>query len=325
MSAVNFADPFLSEPSIRLLLSRLRTPHASFAPEQLRIDFHALHPGGRSRLVATLKLMEMMGLIKRKEPGMFFFSAEPQVFSESDPIIAFAELLTRWLKDQDYLSRFVEALQLDEHGGIVLDTLRVPWGLNNLRHLLREVGVLLRDDVNVRHWKVAPRYSTVFIQAAKDRSLARNASRFTPEERRRLQDRLERLGEEAENWALTYEKKRLAEHPLVELVRRVSLDDVSAGYDIASFASSKSLSHDRFLEIKSFSDRPRFFWSIGETEKAKELGDQYILMLIDRAKMPDPSYAPLEIADPYNYFVGTVLEGWNILPTEWLAEKIEET
>lgn len=64
-------------------------------------------------------------------------------------------------------------------------------------------------------------------------------------------------GEAAEQWVLEFEARRLqADDCLFEAatIQRTSVFDVAAGYDIASFnGRSLTLSHDRFIEVKSTS------------------------------------------------------------------------
>lgn len=322
MSAARFAEPFLTEPSIKLLISRLNATSKSFPISQLKSDFHALHPGGRSQLAATLSLLKAIGLlsggIEKNIPDQEIIKSEHNISVQS-----FAHRLIEWMGTGGLIAEFIEALQYDdEHETVVLDTLRVPWRLNYIKHLLREIGVFSRDDVNVRHWTINAEYSQWFLEAAKKETFSSTSkSPMSIEELQRVKEQQNILGEQAEEWALSYEKQRLAEHPFVALIRRVSTSDVSAGYDIISFSSLRSLSHDRFIEIKSFSHELRFFWSVGEIQKARILGNKYILMLVDRKKVSEPDYEPTEIPDPYNYFFSTTPKDWDINSTEWMIER----
>jgi hypothetical protein len=58
--------------------------------------------------------------------------------------------------------------------------------------------------------------------------------------------------------------------------------DVSAGYDIASLKDQGSSIIDKFIEVKSYSGSPYFYWSKNEIEVAKQERDNYFLYLINR-------------------------------------------
>lgn len=90
------------------------------------------------------------------------------------------------------------------------------------------------------------------------------------------------VGELGESLSLDYEKNRLSRLGLraeSDSVVRISLTDVSAGYDIKSFAgSSLTLKHDLFVEVKA---RKRnissFIMSANEIRVAKKLGSRYVI------------------------------------------------
>jgi hypothetical protein len=69
--------------------------------------------------------------------------------------------------------------------------------------------------VNVRHWTIASQYSERFLEASKKEAFAvTSKSPMSPEDLLRLKEQQSLLGEQAEEWALSYEKQRLAKHPL---------------------------------------------------------------------------------------------------------------
>ena len=122
------------------------------------------------------------------------------------------------------------------------------------------------------------------------------------------QEKNRQLGALAEKYVLDFECRRLERNDIM-LVSEV---DYAAGFDIASFSSNHSEVFDRFIEVKSYSLKCRFFWSNNEFEVARELGDQYFLYLVDRGQMQDVGYEPEIIQNPaQNLFVGS----------NWLIEK----
>src|SRR3546814_10445077 len=88
------------------------------------------------------------------------------------------------------------------------------------------------------------------------------------------------------------EQRRLATHPLVEQVTRVSIENAGAGFDIISFSTPSAIVHDHFIEVKSFSGRRRFFWTRNEMETARRLGEAYHLCIVDRDRIYPSDYSP---------------------------------
>lgn len=144
---------------------------------------------------------------------------------------------------------------------------------------------------------------------------------------------LEKLKEELENqelqgaraelFVLEYEKRRLGSAALSEKVKQISTIDVSAGYDIVSFAGPGSTSYDRFIEVKSYQGGVHFYWSENEIATAKLHGDKYYLALVDDSKLSVPGYAPLFIRNP----AGEILEtdAWILTPTSYLIVPTDTT
>jgi hypothetical protein len=113
------------------------------------------------------------------------------------------------------------------------------------------------------------------------------------------QELIEKQGREAEEFVLLYELKRLSNHLLKEKVIRISEFDVSAGFDIISFETENSKELDRFIEVKSYSGIPNFFWSQNEIEFSKMKKHSYYLYLVDRTKMKSEKYEPIIIQNPF--------------------------
>jgi hypothetical protein len=109
-------------------------------------------------------------------------------------------------------------------------------------------------------------------------------------------------GDIAEEFVLGIERRRLAKHSHIEAVKRVSLTNVSAGFDIQSFESDKSEKLDKFIEVKSYLGAPGFYWSVNEIHVAKEKGELYSLVIVDYSKIDQEDYEPSEIKNPYLIF-----------------------
>ncbi len=129
------------------------------------------------------------------------------------------------------------------------------------------------------------------------------------------------LGETGELFVVNYECKRLSVRKDLNKIKRISIMDVSAGYDIISFNDTSSESLDRFIEVKTFKGKPHFHWSSNEIQAAKIKSKNYHLYLIDANKMADSSYTPLIICDPVTYFEKNI--DWISNPESFLFEKID--
>jgi len=125
----------------------------------------------------------------------------------------------------------------------------------------------------------------------------------SPEQLKAEMKAQEERGEVAEEYVLNLELERLKKHPLRKEIKRTSLEDVKAGFDIQSFKSLKSTSIDKFIEVKSFKERnERFFWSINEIKKSAKMKNGYILFIVNYSKINDKDYTCREIPNPYEVF-----------------------
>lgn len=115
--------------------------------------------------------------------------------------------------------------------------------------------------------------------------------------RRKLEEN-NKAGEEAELFALRYEKSRIANCLLTNKIRIISDIDVCAGYDIVSFEFDNSIDFDRFIEVKAISNSSSFFWSKNEINTALLKGRQYYLYLVDLRRTSEVDYSPIIICDP---------------------------
>lgn len=109
----------------------------------------------------------------------------------------------------------------------------------------------------------------------------------------------ERRGREAEEFVVAYERRQRSGHPQCDQIRRVSEENVEAGYDVASYASDDSVELDKFIEVKSYLGAKRIYWSRNEQKVAEKLGAAYFLYLVDSERIQEPGYEPEIIANPH--------------------------
>ena len=127
-------------------------------------------------------------------------------------------------------------------------------------------------------------------------------------------------GEKGELFVLDYEKRRLNTRVDLSKIKRISVLDVTAGYDIVSFNYEDSNAIDRFVEVKSYNGKPHFYWSANEIQVAKIKSKNYYLYLVDICKISDCDYHPIVISDPISYFVNN--QEWDSKAQSYLFKKI---
>lgn len=202
-------------------------------------------------------------------------------------------------------------------GGLMIDAMTLPPIRDGLAMWLTDFGIAQRAAVQTRFWTVADDHSKAFLTGARDANKkpprrAKSAERLAADLARQAE-----AGAAAEAWVVQYERERLSDHPLRDQIRQVSEDDVSAGYDIVSFASVHSIRHDRFIEVKSHGERKVFHWSRNEIATAVEFGEDYALYLVDRDRCGQAGYAPHTITGPTPEMFALPESGWRVEATSF--------
>lgn len=107
---------------------------------------------------------------------------------------------------------------------------------------------------------------------------------LTPEELYQRLSAQRRLGDLGERLVLRYEQERLASQGLKGLadrVKRISLENTAAGFDIQSFESGIGILHDRFIEVKTTTGNvPHFYLPRNELSKADVLREKYLIACV---------------------------------------------
>jgi len=129
-------------------------------------------------------------------------------------------------------------------------------------------------------------------------------------------------GEFGEKYIIEYENKRLELRVDKSKIKRISVLDVSAGYDIISFNDIASATLDRFIEVKTYKGNPHFHWSANEINTAKVRSNHYYLYLVDFNKISLPLYKPIIICDPITYFENNA--AWSSTPESFFFNKISD-
>ena len=262
--------------------------------EQILRDFAASHVASWSKARNTLCLLERLTLLRKADGRVFLSPAIPTTELRGELAQRVAEELAARITTSG--APVLQARAPD--AGLWLDVKLLPPPHDGLPLWAVEFDVAVRDGSSARFWRVADRYERAFIDAA--RGVNRRPRR--PKHLDELEAALAAQaahGRAAEEWVVRFEKRRLRGHLLIDQIRRVSDEDVAAGYDIVSFSGLGALAHDLFLEVKSYERVPRFFWTRNEIATAREFGEQYALVLLDRALWDRTDYMPKFIPGPY--------------------------
>lgn len=169
---------------------------------------------------------------------------------------------------------------------------------SSLRNFLVTSGFFVKNEIIDFEFYIHSEYQNWFlsevIPGIENSQLGNNSIQDLHSQRARK----EKLGREAEEFILNFERRERKNHPKVENIQIISDRDTHAGYDIMSYSSDDALLLDKFIEVKSYSESPYFFWSNNEAQIAKKKGASYFLYLVDRNRMNEKNYRPMQIANP---------------------------
>jgi len=128
------------------------------------------------------------------------------------------------------------------------------------------------------------------------------SNKFSPEQLKKLKLAQEKLGLAAEKIILKYEKDKLQSLGLNVSPKHISLDDVSAGYDIESFNIINSQPENIYIEVKAVSQSNyQFHLSAQEYQTADRLKDLYYIYLL-----------PVDYSHETNFNINNLLKINNI-------------
>lgn len=254
--------------------------------------------GAIAILVNTGILETESGLLR---PGKHF----DVVFDKHNLSLSIAKQISLALQEAGELTDVFVAGSLTREGsdnGVYLHVSKIPLRYLPLIKLFRELGTLTPIGGSNALLKVTDILSAILTDAIYQEGpkLGRQKG-LSPEQLATLLEAKKRQGEAAEKFVHEYELRRLAGHPGSKSIRRISLDDTGAGYDIVSFDSQSSVIPDRFIEVKSFLEYEHFYLSSGEARASEVFQDSYYLYLVDISRISEQAYVPKIIRNPYKY------------------------
>ncbi len=287
--------------------------HMGYSRHQLLRDLAATIPVSLSKARNTLALLKRLEIV-REEDGRIWIAGRNNEEEPWDACLArhTAQMLAERIVDDNAVS-CIQSRGTPPR--LWLDSMVMPGVTDGLTLWVTEFSVATRDKVGERFWEVAPQFVATLLSSVRYANAKRPRRAVSADQ---LQDQLAAQAEQglmAEEWVLKFERARLSDHPLVDQVRRVSSEDVGAGYDIVSFSETGKLRHDLFIEVKSFRGTKRFFWTRNELATAEEFGEEYALYLVDFSEMNSPNYQPHVITGPYWALLESPESGWQVSPT----------
>ncbi len=268
---------------------------------------------GLSIFDGCIHFAKCIGIITVDAEGCITLNAELNPFPRSENHLynKILEKILMVLKNDDVLQAIFSSENVSYdiiYRSIQIDNSAFDLRYSNFKDLLISFGFLTpHPDNNIPKYIVSGRYKRLFDQLLLPEIKIR---KLGIDELRKTFEQKQIYGEEAEIFVLAYEKARLAEHPNLEKIEIISEYDVSAGYDLVSFCGVDSSEIDRFVEVKSFTGSPYFYWSRNEIDTARIRRESYYLYLVDREKMNEEGYAPIIVKDPFVNILGKP-DDWN--------------
>jgi hypothetical protein len=255
--------------------------------------------------------------------GWICCDAKISISREIYPILEDATLLNRYmiettlklLFENEILTAEMFTYDIDQRSLSFRNEL-LPLSCAPIRNVLISQSLLnVKRDMSKSTFWVHPDYENTLGYYFKDSKRKHTL--------KQLKARLEAdsvAGEQAESFALEYERHRISNKILRSQIKLISEIDVSAGYDLISFQSNQSAYYDRFIEVKAISHSYGFYWSKNEIEIAKLQGEKYCLYLVNLSKIGVEDYEPTIISNPALTIINS--QDWLIEPESYYIRKI---
>jgi hypothetical protein len=295
------------------LLTQVNECEDSWTVDDTNRHFYNRIVDGLSVFDGCVHFARIIGVIVVDDAGCITLDASFSPFPHTENHLhnKMVEKLLMALKDDDVLQNIFTSENVSYdiiYRSIQIDNSAFDLKYSNFKDLLISFGFLTpHPDSNISKYIVNGRYKRLFDQLLLPEIKRR---KIGIDELRKSFEQKQIYGEEAERFALEYEKARLTGHASLEKVEIISEYDVSAGYDLVSFNEIASSEIDRFIEVKSFTGSPYFYWSRNEMDTARIRRDSYYLYLVDRERINEDGYEPVIIQDPHENILNKP-DDWN--------------
>lgn len=270
---------------------------------------------------ANILLLEQLGLISKK--GNRIVKGKIKI-ENNDIEVKIIELLLNSIVESEKLFTIFkpEGIFYDntlQQIGIKPNYLSLEY--SQLRDLLLAYKFYTKIDGKYGFY-VNKKYENYFkeiINASKIKEIRKiEAREFSLEELERILEIRNEMGKMGEKIAYEFEMKRLVGHSFINRIKIISEFSVGKGYDIVSFNDTDSTEINRYIEVKTYKDNPRFFWSENEVNVSRQLGEQYYLYLVNISQINQESNIIL-IKDPYKNVFNS--KNWKLTTSTWEVNK----
>ena len=258
-----------------------------------------------TEVVTILWLLQSMGIVRISEN------------EEVSPITRLNEEVGKG--DESFSNWFIESFVGFCLDNDIIDTNAIKYSITDDAYIMDSTAI--KPSKYACYRNILIEYNVIsFLQDARYRiNSILDIAIKTPERTKRISEKqllaqLEKQreqGERGELFVLDYEMKRITDPDKRALIKRISVIDVGAGFDIVSVNDNNSLSSDRYIEVKTYKGTPHFILSDNEKDKASLIGESYFIYLVDDDRINDEGYIPMIICNPCN----SIFES-----DEWLVE-----
>lgn len=236
-----------------------------------------------------LLALEALGLIRISGNQCISQEIVFSSFSEDEFSYTICRKCFHLLIDNDLIA--INAIRYSEaDNSFILPTSAFNFSFSVFRNLLITFGALVSHGAS---FLLAEQYEDFFNYLVKHKQI-------TQEQLLKKLEKQTEIGTAGELFVLDFERRRCRfSVSQINSIKRISVIDVNAGYDIVSF-ENESTNERRFIEVKTYVGSPHFHWSKNEMEVAKLRTMKYYLYLVDYSKIHIPGYSPFIFRDPYN-------------------------
>jgi len=268
--------------------------------------FHNRIVSGRSVFDGCILLANKIEIINVLDNGNILLNdtIKRYLFSEKQMCDKFVETLFLILKEDIDFHEIFSSKNISYdiiYHSIQINNSAFGFKYANFKQLLLDFDVIrIHPTPELKKFILNSRYKKLFDKTVLPEIKKRKIGVL---ELKELLEQQQIFGEEAEKYVLNYEKERLDNKEGIDWVAEYS---IAEGYDISSFETINSISNDRFIEVKSYSGNPYFFWSRNEVDISRIKGESYFLYLIDRSQLNKDGYKPLIIQNPFKNILSNI-------------------
>lgn len=287
---------------IKLILNESRTQKSSAQ------KLCALRSNIRLNFPAAVSFIKYLEIVEEKV-GYLYLTDEGKALAESTNLsFDLCKMCFEKAIVQELLN--TSAIHYDiENEDYVIEKYGFSVSAALFRNILIQFGALKEQSGDL---VISDKYENIFIEYQKKNKVGMSLEKL---KKQLLNQEIQ--GELAEQFVLSYERKRLIGHPQIGKIKQISVIDVSAGYDILSFERVESAKPNRFIEVKSFQGNPHFYWSQNEIEAAKLYENNYFIYLVDSSKINEEGYEPRIIQNPAKNIIES--DQWILNPTSYMV------